>query len=207
ASFNRLHDKLAQDEFSDPEDRDEYLGENVFWVPEQARWRMLAANSKDARIGIMVDDAMRAIETENPALKGALPKVYGKESLDRSIVSGLIDLFSNIKMEGTRADFDLIGRVYEYFIGEFASSEGKRGGEFHTPKPVVELLVEMIEPMNGRLYEPCCGTGSFFIQSERFIDQHAGRRENLAIYGQERNYTTFGLGRMNMAIRGIFADL
>lgn len=207
ASFQRLHEKLAQDDYADPEDRDEYLAETVFWVPEQARWRTLAANSKDGRIGVMVDDAMRAIEAENASLKGALPKVYGKESLDRSIVSGLIDLFSNIKMEGTRADFDLIGRVYEYFIGEFASSEGKRGGEFHTPKPVVELLVEMIEPMKGRLYEPCYGTGSFFVQSERFIEEHAGRRDNLAIYGQERNHTTFGLARMNLAIRGIFADL
>ncbi|MBO6857454.1 MAG: SAM-dependent DNA methyltransferase [Roseibium sp.] len=207
-SFNRLHEKLTEDAYSDPEDRDEYLAENVFWVPEEARWQNIARQSKDPRIGILIDDAMRAIEKENESLKGALPKVYGKESIDRAMLSGLIDLFTNdIKLEGTRADFDLIGRIYEYCIGEFASSEGKRGGEFYTPKSVVDTLIEMIEPTKGRVYDPCCGTGGFFVQSEKFIDAHSGQRTDIAIYGQERNHTTFGLARMNLAIRGIFGDI
>ncbi len=206
-SFERLHDKLAADEYADPEDRDEYLAHNIFWVPEQARWKRLSANSKDPKIGVMVDDAMRAIEADNASLSGALPKVYGKESLDRSVVSGLIDLFSNIKLEGGEADYDLIGRIYEYFIGEFASNEGKRGGEFYTPKSVVDVMVEMMEPTKGRVYDPCCGTGGFFVQSEKFVEAHAGRRGDVHVLGQERNHTTFGLARMNMAIRGIFADI
>lgn len=206
-AFERTYEKLAEDELADENDPEEYLAENVFWVPEQARWKTLAANAKDPKIGVMVDDAMRAIEADNDALKDALPKVFGRSSLDRSIVSGLIDLFSNIRFEGTDADFDLIGRIYEYFIGEFASNEGKRGGEFYTPKSVVRTLVEMIEPMYGKLYEPCCGTGGFFVSDAKFIQAHAGRLEDVAIYGQERNPTTFQLARMNLGIRGIFADI
>ncbi|SLN46082.1 putative type I restriction enzymeP M protein [Falsiruegeria litorea R37] len=206
-SFERLHDQLSHEEFSDPEDPDEYLAESVFWVPEQARWSTLAKQSKDPKIGIMIDDAMRAIEADNESLKGALPKVFGKESIDRTMLTGLIDLFTNLKLHGDRTDFDLIGRIYEYCIGEFASSEGKRGGEFYTPKSVVDTLIEMIEPTKGRVYDPCCGTGGFFVQSEKFIDAHSGQRNDIAIYGQERNHTTFGLARMNLAIRGIFGDI
>ena len=207
-AFQRLHDKLTADPLSDPEDRDEYLAENVFWVPEKARWSHIAVHAKSPDIGVMIDDAMRAIETENTSLKGALPKVFGRESLDRAMLSGLIELFTNgIKLEGTANDFDLIGRIYEYCIGEFASSEGKRGGEFYTPKSVVDTLIEMIEPTKGRVYDPCCGTGGFFVQSERFITAHQGQKNDIAIYGQERNHTTFGLARMNLAIRGIFADI
>ena len=206
-SFERLHARLASDEFANPEDRDEYGAEGVFWVPAKARWSFLSARSKDRKIGVMVDDAMREIEKENESLKGALPKVFGRESTSPDIITGLIDLFSNIEMDGTRRDFDLIGRVYEYFIGEFASSEGKRGGEFHTPKCVVELIVEMIEPTRGRVYDPCYGTGSFFVQSERFIDAHAGLNGDLAIYGQEQKHTTYRLARMNMAIRGLAGEL
>lgn len=206
-SFQRLHDRLSEEEYSDAEDRDEYLAENVFWVPEKARWSFISKNSKNPEIGVMVDDAMRQIEKENPSLSGALPKVFGRESLDKTMLTGLIDLFTNIKLEGTSADFDLIGRIYEYCIGEFASSEGKRGGEFYTPKSVVNTLIEMIEPTKGRVYDPCCGTGGFFVQSEKFIDAHQGQRTDIAIYGQERNHTTFGLARMNLAIRGIFADI
>ncbi len=206
-SFQRLHNKLAADEYSDPEDRDEYLAENIFWVPEKARWSYLAKNSKSPEIGVMLDDAMRAIEADNESLKGALPKVYGKESMDRGMLSGLMDLFTNFKLAGNDEDFDLIGRVYEYFIGEFASAEGKRGGEFYTPKPVVDTLIEMIEPTKGRVYDPCCGTGGFFVQSEKFIDAHKGQKNDIAIYGQERNHTTYGLARMNLAIRGIFAEI
>jgi type I restriction enzyme M protein len=206
-SFERLHDQLSREEYSDPEDPDEYLAESIFWVPEKARWSTLAKQSKDPKIGIMIDDAMRAIEADNESLKGALPKVFGKESIDRTMLTGLIDLFTNLKMEGSKADFDLIGRIYEYCIGEFASSEGKRGGEFYTPKSVVDTLIEMIEPTKGRVYDPCCGTGGFFVQSEKFIDAHSGQRNDIAIYGQERNHTTFGLARMNLAIRGIFGDI
>jgi len=206
-SFQRLHDKLAAEEYSDPEDRDEYLAENIFWVPEKARWSYLAKNSKSPEIGVMLDDAMRAIEADNESLKGALPKVYGKESMDRGMLSGLMDLFTNFKLAGNDEDFDLIGRVYEYFIGEFASAEGKRGGEFYTPKSVVDTLIEMIEPTKGRVYDPCCGTGGFFVQSEKFIDAHKGQKNDIAIYGQERNHTTYGLARMNLAIRGIFAEI
>ena len=206
-SFERLHDQLSKEEYSDPEDPDEYLAESIFWVPEKARWSTLAKQSKDPKIGIMIDDAMRAIEADNESLKGALPKVFGKESIDRTMLTGLIDLFTNLKMEGSKADFDLIGRIYEYCIGEFASSEGKRGGEFYTPKSVVDTLIEMIEPTKGRVYDPCCGTGGFFVQSEKFIDAHSGQRNDIAIYGQERNHTTFGLARMNLAIRGIFGDI
>lgn len=158
-AFARKHDALMEEDGPEAaEDRDEYLAEGIFWVPEPARWRHLTAHSKDPKIGVMVDDAMRAIEEDNKQLKGALPKVFGRAGLDPAVVSGLIELFANIKFEGTPKDFDLIGRIYEYFISEFASSEGKRGGDFHTPKPVVELIVQMIEPVKGRLYEPCHGS-------------------------------------------------
>ena len=206
-AFERLHDELMKEGAEVAEDVDEYAAEGIFWVPEEARWRKLSANSKDAKIGVMVDGAMRAIERDNESLKGALPKVFGREALDPAVVSGLIDLFSNIELSGTPRDFDLIGRVYEYFISEFASNEGKRGGDFHTPKCMVELIVEMIEPLKGRLYEPCYGSGSFMVSSERFIEEHEGRTLDLAIYGQERNHTTHGLARMNLAIRRIMARL
>jgi type I restriction enzyme M protein len=205
-AFVRRHDLIAKNK-GDPEDRDEYLAENTFFVPLSARWSTLAARGKDARIGILIDDAMRTIEADNPSLKGALPKVFGRESIDRAMLSGLLALFSNLKLDGTRADFDLIGRIYEYFISEFASSEGKRGGEFYTPRSVVHTLLEMLEPTHGRVYDPCCGTGGFFVQSEKFINTHQGKSDDIAIYGQERNHTTFGLARMNLAIRTIFADL
>ncbi|OUD08939.1 DNA methyltransferase [Marivivens niveibacter] len=207
-AFERLHAELSNDGISDPEDRDEYLAESVFWVPEKARWSHIAKNSKNPEIGVMIDSAMRDIETENPSLKGALPKVFGRESLDKTMLTGLIELFTNdIKLDGTKADFDLIGRIYEYCIGEFAGNEGKRGGEFYTPQSVVSTLIEMIEPTKGRVYDPCCGTGGFFVQSEKFIEAHQGQSNDIAIYGQERNHTTFGLARMNLAIRGIFADI
>jgi len=150
---------------------------------------------------------MREIEKSNPSLQDALPKVFGRANLDRAIVTGLIEMFTNLELHGTKSDFDLIGRIYEYFIGEFASSEGKRGGEFYTPKTIVSIMVEMMEPTSGRVYDPCCGTGGFFVQSEKFIAAHQGRVDDIAVYGQERNHTTFRLARMNLAIRGIFGDL
>ena len=206
-AFEQTRAKLAADPYADPEDPEEYQAANVFWVPESARWSRISAIAKQANIGVDIDGAMRAVEEDNPTLKDALPKVYGRESLDRSIVTGLIELFTNLKFEGTKADFDLIGRIYEYFIGEFATNEGKRGGEFYTPKSIVEVLVEMTEPTKGRVYDPCCGTGGFFVQSEKFIAAHQGRINDIAVYGQERNHTTFRLARMNLAIRGIPTEI
>lgn len=207
AAFEAKRVEFAKDEFIDLEDPEEYQAESVFWVPEGARWDRLAANAKANDIGVQVDDAMREIERENPPLQDALPKVFGRANLDRAIVTGLIEMFTNLELHGTSADFDLIGRIYEYFIGEFASSEGKRGGEFYTPKSVVAVLVEMLEPTSGRIYDPCCGTGGFFVQSEKFIEAHQGRIGDIAVYGQERNHTTFRLSRMNLAIRGILGDI
>lgn len=207
AAFEAKRVEFAKDEFIDLEDPEEYQAESVFWVPEGARWDRLAANAKANDIGVQVDDAMREIERENPPLQDALPKVFGRANLDRAIVTGLIEMFTNLELHGTSADFDLIGRIYEYFIGEFASSEGKRGGEFYTPKSVVSILVEMLEPTSGRIYDPCCGTGGFFVQSEKFIEAHQGRIGDIAVYGQERNHTTFRLARMNLAIRGILGDI
>lgn len=207
AAFEAKRLEFAKEEFIDLEDPEEYQAESVFWVPEGARWDRLAANAKANDIGVQVDDAMREIERANPPLQDALPKVFGRANLDRAIVTGLIEMFTNLELHGTSADFDLIGRIYEYFIGEFASSEGKRGGEFYTPKSVVAVLVEMLEPTSGRVYDPCCGTGGFFVQSEKFIEAHQGRIGDIAVYGQERNHTTFRLARMNLAIRGILGDI
>lgn len=182
-AFTRRRDLIVA-KGGDPEDRDEYLAENTFFVPEPARWSIISARSKASDIGVTIDDAMRRIEAENPSLKGALPKVFGKESIDRAMLTGLINLFSNLKLDGTKSDFDLIGRICEYCIGEFASSQGKREGEFYTPVSVVNTLIEMIEPVQGRVYDPCCGTGGFLVRSEKFIDAHQGRPDDIAIYGQ-----------------------
>ncbi len=207
AAFEAKREEFSKDEYIDLEDPEEYAAENIFWVPEKARWSRLAANAKANDIGVQVDDAMREIEKSNPTLKDALPKVYGKADLDRSIVTGLIEMFTNLQLHGTRSDFDLIGRIYEYFIAEFATSEGKRGGEFYTPRSIVSVMVEMMEPTYGRVYDPCCGSGGFFVQSEKFISAHQGRVDDIAVYGQERNPATFRLARMNLAIRGIFGDI
>lgn len=190
------------------EDRDEYTGDNVFWVSKLARWSYLQANAKQPTIGKLIDDAMLAIEAENPSLKGVLPKEYAKPNLDKVMLGELIDLISGIGMreEGGRAR-DILGRVYEYFLGGFAGSEGKRGGEFYTPRSVVRVLVEMLEPFRGRVYDPCCGSGGMFVQAESFLEAHGGRIGQLAIYGQESNYTTWRLCKMNLAVRGIGADV
>jgi len=209
-AFTELHDQLSADDMSDPEDKDEYLAENVFWVPEAARWAHLQANAKSANIGIMIDDAMRAIETAegNDRLKGVLSKDFGRESLNKTMLGELIDLISSIKMGDKESrSKDVLGRVYEYFLGKFASAEGKSGGEFYTPQSVVRLLVEMLEPYKGRVYDPCCGSGGMFVQSEKFVEEHGGRIGDIAVYGQEMNHTTWRLAQMNMAVRGIDADI
>ncbi|MGO8683627.1 MAG: N-6 DNA methylase [Thermoleophilia bacterium] len=192
----------------DAEDRDEYLAENVFWVPPEARWSYLQANAKQAEIGKLIDSAMVAIERDNPSLKGVLSKDYGRPAIDKTQLGELIDLIGTIAMgDAESRSKDLLGRVYEYFLGRFASAEGKGGGEFYTARCVVKLLVEMIEPFKGRVYDPCCGSGGMFVQSERFVEEHGGGRGDIAIYGQESNPTTWRLAKMNLAIRGLEGDL
>ena len=212
-AFEEAHTQLKAEvsEGADPEDPDEYRAQNIFWVPTKARWTQLKAEAKQPTIGQIVDDAMNAIEQDNPVLKGVLPKVYARPSLDKSRLGQLIDKISNIKVGDEDAQSkDVLGRVYEYFLSQFASAEGKKGGEFYTPRCVVKLLVEMLEPYQGRVYDPCCGSSGMFVQSIEFIRAHStgngngGRaRGDISIYGQESNYTTWRLAKMNLAIRGI----
>ncbi len=190
------------------EDRDEYAAESVFWVPPKARWVELQKNAKQPTIGRIIDDAMDAIERENPSLKGILPKNYARPDLDKTRLGELIDLIGTISVGDTASrSQDILGRVYEYFLGKFASAEGKSGGEFYTPSCVVRVLVEMIEPYKGRVYDPCCGSGGMFVQSEKFAEAHGGRRNDISVYGQESNPTTWRMAQMNLAIRGIESHL
>lgn len=207
-SFEDMHTKLAagkgEYDGANPEDPDEYRAENVFWVPQSARWTYLHSRSKQPTIGKDIDDAMEAIEKENSTLKGILPKVYARPNLDKASLGGLIDFIGSIALgdEASKSK-DILGRVYEYFLGEFASLEGKKGGQFYTPKSIVQLMVELIEPYRGRVYDPCCGSGGMFVMSEKFVQQHQGKLDDISIYGQESNQTTYRLCRMNLAIRGI----
>ena len=203
-TFNELYEKLQSDVYSDPEDRDEYLAENVFFVPSNARWSHLHDNSKLPSIGEIIDEAMEAIEKENKELKNVLPKVYGKANLDKASLGQLIDLISNTELQAeNEKSKDLFGRVYEYFLGEFANAEGKKGGQFYTPKAIVKLMVEMIEPFKGRVYDPACGSGGMFVMSEKFVTEHQGNISDITVYGQESNQTTWKLSKMNLAIRNI----
>ena len=207
-AFEAKRASLLKEDLADAEDPEEYLAENVFWVPKEARWSHLQANAKQASIGKLIDDAMLAIENKNESLKGVLPKDYARPALNKVMLGELIDLISGIGMaEEADRSKDILGRVYEYFLGSFAGAEGKRGGEFYTPRSVVRLLVEMLEPYKGRVYDPCCGSGGMFVQSERFVEEHGGRIGDIAIYGQESNYTTWRLAKMNLAVRGIDADI
>jgi type I restriction enzyme M protein len=207
-AFEAKRAALLAEDAAAAEDPDEYLAANVFWVPKEARWSHLQANAKQTNVGKLIDDAMTAIETANAGLKGVLPKDYNRPALDKVMLGELIDLISGIATHepGEKAR-DLLGRVYEYFLGGFAGSEGKRGGEFYTPQSVVRVLVEMLEPYKGRVYDPCCGSGGMFVQSEKFVESHGGRVGDIAIYGQESNYTTWRLAKMNLAVRGIDADI
>ncbi len=208
-SFEEMHQRLLADKAqgADPEDADEYRAENVFWVPKEARWTALQGKAKQPTIGKIIDDAMVAIERDNPRLKGILPKDYARPSLDKQRLGELIDLIATIGL-GSKEDRskDILGRVYEYFLSQFASAEGKKGGQFYTPRCVVRVLVEMLAPYKGRVYDPCCGSGGMFVQSEKFVLEHGGRIGDLAIYGQESNATTRRLAVMNLAIRGFSAD-
>ncbi len=216
-AFEEQHAKLVAEKASgaDPEDPDEYRADNIFWVPPEARWAYLKAQARQSTIGQIVDDAMEGIERDNPALKSVLPKDYARPALDKTRLGQLIDMISNIRIgDAASRSRDVLGRVYEYFLSQFASAEGKKGGEFYTPRCVVKLLVEMIEPYRGRVYDPCCGSGGMFVQSAEFIRAHAngngnggkapgGAKADISIYGQESNYTTWRLAKMNLAIRGI----
>ena len=210
-SFEEHHAKLiaGEGEFAgaNPEDKDEYLAANVFWVPKEARWSFLQANAKLPTIGKLVDDAMVALERDNPRLKGSLNKNYGRADLDKNRLGELIDLIGSIQLaDAASRSKDLLGRVFEYFLTQFASAEGKNGGQFYTPSCVVRLLVEMVAPYKGRIYDPACGSGGMFVQSEKFVESHGGKLGDISVYGQESNPTTRRLAIMNLALRGIEAD-
>ena len=207
-SFEKKRKELLKDKNADPEDRDEYLAENVFWVPKKARWSFLLDNAKRPEIGRIVDEAMEAIERDNPSLRGVLPKDYARPSLDKHRLGELIDLIGTISLsEAQNGGKDILGKVYEYFLGQFASAEGKKGGQFYTPRCIVRVLVEMLEPYKGRVYDPCCGSGGMFVQSEKFVQVHGGKIGDISIYGQESNPTTWRLCKMNLAIRGIESNI
>jgi len=209
-AFEAKHAELTAEKAkgADPEDPDEYRAVNIFWVPKEARWPHLKASAPQPTIGTIVDRAMEAIERDNPSLKAVLPKDYARPGLDKQRLGQLINLVSDIGL-GSPADRarDILGLVYEYFLAQFASAEGKKGGQFYTPSRVVRVLVEMLAPYKGRVYDPCCGSGGMFVSSEKFIEAHSGRLGDISIYGQESNYTTWRLAKMNLAIRGIDAQI
>lgn len=209
-AFEELHTQLHADKKNgaDPEDPDEYRAKNIFWVPKEARWSHLRAQAPQPTIGKTVDDAMLAIERVNPSLKGVLPKEFSRPGLDKQRLGQLINLVGNIGLgDKENRSKDVLGRVYEYFLSEFASAEGKKGGQFYTPRCVVQVLVAMLAPYKGRVYDPCCGSGGMFVQSEKFVEAHGGRIGDISVYGQESNHTTWRLAKMNLAIRGIDSNL
>lgn len=202
--YARLKAGEGEFEGADPEDHDEYLAQNIFFVPSSARWAYLRDHAKQPDIGVLLDKAMEAIEQQNRSLAGVLPKVYARPSLDPASLGGLVDLVSNIAFGDTpERSADVLGHVFEYFLGEFALAEGKKGGQFYTPRSIVELLVAMLEPFKGRVMDPCCGSGGMFVQSEQFVREHQGMLNDLSLYGQESNQTTWRLAKMNLAIRAI----
>lgn len=207
-SFAEKYEELKAAGYGDEEDRDEYLADNIFWVPKEARWETIRAHANNPDIGEVIDAAMETIEKENGSLKGVLTKNYARQELDKTRLGELVTLFTNIDVGSSVAkEKDVLGRVYEYFLGKFASAEGKLGGEFYTPSCVVRTLVEMIEPFDGQIYDPCCGSGGMFCQSARFVKEHQGSIRDISIFGQESNPTTWKLAKMNLAIRGLEANL
>lgn len=207
-SFTEKYNTLKAEGYGDEEDRDEYLADNIFWVPKEARWETIKAHATNPDIGEVIDSAMETIEKENDTLKGVLTKNYARQELDKTRLGELVTLFTNIDVGSSAAqEKDVLGRVYEYFLGKFASAEGKLGGEFYTPSCVVRTLVEMIEPFDGQIYDPCCGSGGMFCQSARFVKEHQGSIRDISIFGQESNPTTWKLAKMNLAIRGLEANL
>lgn len=207
-SFKEKYEQLKAEGYGDEEDRDEYLAENIFWVPKEARWDNIKAHATSPDIGEVIDKAMEVIEKENDSLKGVLTKNYSRRELDKTRLGELVTLFTNIDVGTTAAqEKDILGRAYEYFLGKFASAEGKLGGEFYTPSCVVRTLVEMIEPFEGQIFDPACGSGGMFCQSARFVKEHQGNVRDISIFGQESNPTTWKLAKMNLAIRGLEANL
>jgi type I restriction enzyme M protein len=216
-AFEEQHTKLVAEKAqgADPEDPDEYRALNIFWVPPEARWPHLKAQAKQPTIGQLIDDAMEGIERDNPSLKGVLPKDFARPGLDKQRLGQIIDLVSNIRVGDAESRArDVLGQIYQYFLKQFALAEGRKGGEFWTPQSVVQTLVEMLEPYSGRVYDPCPGTGGMFVQSIKFIEAHrsgngnGGRaKANISIYGEELNYTTWRLAKMNLAVRGIDAQI
>jgi type I restriction enzyme M protein len=207
-SFQEKWQELMDMDPDFAEDRDAYTAEGVFWIPSNARWSFIAEHAKTPEIGKVVDTALDAIEKENSSLKGVLPKSYARPELDKRILGEIIDLFTNMNVGGTKAkEKDVLGRVYEYFLGKFAANEGKGGGEFYTPKSIVKLMVEMIQPYKGYVYDPACGSGGMFVQSLKFVEEHSGNKFDISVYGQESNPTTWKLAKMNLAIRGIENNL
>lgn len=205
--FEHKYNALVEEGENFEEDRDEYLADNIFFVPQEARWSNIASKAHTPEIGKVIDSAMDAIERENKKLKGILPKTYARQELDKRRLGEVVDLFTNIAVAANGGTMDLLGRAYEYCLSKFAEQEGKNAGEFYTPACVVHTLVEVIQPFNGRVYDPCCGSGGMFVQSAQFVEAHQGNINNLSIYGQDANPTTWKLCRMNLAIRGIEADL
>ncbi len=207
-AFTEIYEKLKKEKDSDSEDVDEYISRRIFFVPKEARWEYLQANAKKPEIGKFLDEAMDIIEKDNPSLKGVLPKNYARPGLNKQRLGELIDLIGTIGLgDKENRSKDILGRVYEYFLGEFASAEGKKGGQFYTPRSIVRLLTEMLEPYKGRIFDPCCGSGGMFVQSEKFVEAHGGRIGDISVYGQESNQTTWKLCKMNMAIRGIDSNI
>lgn len=206
-SFEEKHQSLIEEGAGFEEDRDEYLADNIFFVPKGARWEDIAAAAHKPEIGKVIDNAMEQIEKENSSLKGVLPKNFARPELDKRRLGEVVDLFTNIKMADGTSEKDLLGSTYQYCLRMFAEQEGKNAGQFYTPSCVVRTIVEILQPFNGRVYDPCCGSGGMFVQSQKFVENHQGNIKNISIYGQESNPTTWKLAKMNLAIRGIDANL
>lgn len=205
--FETKYQSLQNEPLADPEDKDEYMADNVFFVPKSARWEVISCDAHQPTIGITIDNAMRQIEEQNPRLKGILPKNFARPELDKRRLGDVVDLFTNIQMHGAGDEKDLLGRTYEYCLQQFASMEGKNAGEFYTPSCIVRTIVEVLQPYSGRIYDPCCGSGGMFVQSAKFIRSHQKEVRNISIYGQEANPSTWKMAHMNIAIRGLEADL
>ena len=205
--FDEKYQQLMEEGDGFEEDVDEYISEGIFFVPETARWSVIASKAHTPEIGTVIDDAMRAIEKENKRLKDILPKNFARPELDKRRLGDVVDLFTNIKMVDAGSSRDILGRTYEYCLSKFAEQEGKLAGEFYTPSCVVRTLVEVLQPYNGRVYDPCCGSGGMFVQSAKFIENHSGNLSNISVFGQDSNPTTWKMAQMNLAIRGIDANL
>lgn len=206
-TFEIKHAQLVAEGENFEEDKDEYTAENIFWVPPEARWNVIAAAAHTPQIGLVIDRAMRRIEEENLKLKGILPKNFARPELDQRRLGGVVDLFTNVAMAESGNSKDILGRTYEYCLAMFASQEGKNAGQFYTPSCIVRTLVEVLQPFMGRVYDPCCGSGGMFVQSAKFVENHAGSINNISVYGQESNPTTWKMAMMNLAIRGVDANL